>query len=103
MITLTDSAVSKLSTLITGSRKLRVLVKGTGCSGMAYTIEFADAIEDSDEVFEDQGVTVIIAPKSLLYLSGIELDFTREGLNEGFKFNNPNEKDRCGCGESFTV
>jgi iron-sulfur cluster assembly protein len=70
---------------------------------MAYTIEFADAIEDSDQVFEEKGVKVIINPKSLVYLDGTELDFAKEGLNEGFKFNNPNEKERCGCGESFTV
>ncbi|MDG1249146.1 MAG: iron-sulfur cluster assembly protein IscA [Gammaproteobacteria bacterium] len=105
-VSLTDSAAERVKTFIEKRGKgvgVRLGVKTTGCSGMAYTIEFADAIEDSDQVFEDQGVTVIIDPKSLLYLSGIELDFTREGLNEGFKFNNPNEKDRCGCGESFTV
>jgi len=70
---------------------------------MAYTIEFADHAEDEDQVFEDKGVKVIVNPKSMVYLSGTELDFTREGLNEGFKFTNPNEKDRCGCGESFSV
>jgi len=70
---------------------------------MAYTIEFADQVEDEDQIFEDKGVKVIINPKSMVYLSGTELDFTREGLNEGFKFTNPNEKDRCGCGESFSV
>lgn len=105
-VSLTDSAAERVKTFIEKRGKgvgVRLGVKTTGCSGMAYTIEFADAIEDSDQVFEDQGVTVIIDPKSLLYLAGIELDFTREGLNEGFKFNNPNEKDRCGCGESFTV
>ena len=105
-VSLTDSAAERVKTFIEKRGKgvgVRLGVKTTGCSGMAYTIEFADAIEDSDQVFEDQGVTVIIDPKSLLYLYGIELDFTREGLNEGFKFNNPNEKDRCGCGESFTV
>ena len=105
-VSLTDSAAERVKTFIEKRGKgvgVRLGVKTTGCSGMAYTIEFADVIEDSDQVFEDQGVTVIIDPKSLLYLSGIELHFTREGLNEGFKFNNPNEKDRCGCGESFTV
>jgi iron-sulfur cluster assembly protein len=70
---------------------------------MAYVLEFADVIGDGDLVFEDRGVKVIIDPKSLVYLDGTELDFTREGLNEGFKFNNPNVKDECGCGESFNV
>ena len=105
-VSLTDSAAERVKTFIEKRGKgvgVRLGVKTTGCSGMAYTIEFADIIEDSDQVFVDQGVTVIIDPKSLLYLSGIELDFTSEGLNEGFKFNNPNEKDRCGCCESFTV
>jgi iron-sulfur cluster assembly protein len=66
-------------------------------------MEFADEIQPEDKVFEDRGVKVIIDAKSLLYLDGTEVDYTKEGLNEGFKFNNPNEKDRCGCGESFTI
>jgi iron-sulfur cluster assembly protein len=70
---------------------------------MAYVLEFVDDVEDSDIVFEDHGVKVIVDRKSLVYLDGTELDFAREGLNEGFKFNNPNVKDECGCGESFTV
>jgi iron-sulfur cluster assembly protein len=70
---------------------------------MAYTLEFVDQLEDTDTVFEDHGIKVIIDPKSLVYLEGTELDYTREGLNEGFKFSNPNEKARCGCGESFSV
>jgi iron-sulfur cluster assembly protein len=70
---------------------------------MAYVLEFVDDAEDSDIVFEDHGVKVIVDRKSLVYLDGTELDFAREGLNEGFKFNNPNVKDECGCGESFTV
>ena len=82
---------------------LRLGVKTTGCSGMAYILEFVDAIEDDDKVFESNGVKIIIDPKSLLYLDGTELDYGKEGLNEGFKFNNPNVKDTCGCGESFTV
>jgi iron-sulfur cluster assembly protein len=70
---------------------------------MAYVLEFADELGSDDQVFEDQGVKVIVDPKSLLYLDGTELDYTKEGLNEGFKFNNPNVKDACGCGESFNV
>ena len=71
--------------------------------GLAYKLEFADAPNPEDQEFESHGVKVLIDPKSLAYLEGTELDYTREGLNEGFKFNNPNEKDRCGCGESFHV
>ena len=82
---------------------MRLGVKTSGCSGMAYVLEFADSIEDTDQVFESNGVKVIVDPKSLVYLDGTELDFAKEGLNEGFKFNNPNVKDACGCGESFNV
>ncbi|MFN7835501.1 MAG: iron-sulfur cluster assembly protein IscA [Burkholderiaceae bacterium] len=82
---------------------LRLGVKTTGCSGMAYKLEFVDAPNAEDSCFESQGIQIFVDPKSLPYLEGMELDFAREGLNEGFKFNNPNEKARCGCGESFTV
>lgn len=82
---------------------LRLGVKTTGCSGMAYVLEFADDLEQDDEVFEDKGVKVVVSPKSLAYLDGAELDYGREGLNEGFRFTNPNEKARCGCGESFSI
>lgn len=82
---------------------LRLGVKTTGCSGMAYVMEYADQVEADDVVFEDQGVKVLINPKSLVYLDGTELDYAKEGLNEGFQFNNPNVKDSCGCGESFNV
>ncbi len=105
-ISLTDNAVNRVRTFLEKRGKgvgVRLGVKTTGCSGMAYTIEFADEIEEGDKVFEQDGVKVLVNPKSLVYLDGTELDFAREGLNEGFKFNNPNEKDRCGCGESFTV
>tara|TARA_R110002049_G_scaffold124479_1_gene279973 strand:- start:57367 stop:57690 length:324 start_codon:yes stop_codon:yes gene_type:complete len=105
-ISLTESAANRVRTFLEKRGKgvgVRLGVKTTGCSGMAYTIEFADEIEDTDEVFEENGVKILINPKSLVYLDGTELDFAKEGLNEGFKFNNPNEKDRCGCGESFTV
>ena len=105
-ISLTQSAVDRVKTFLEKRGEgvgVRLGVKTTGCSGMAYTIEFADEVEDTDEVFEQDGVKVLINPKSLVYLDGTELDFAKEGLNEGFKFNNPNEKERCGCGESFTV
>jgi iron-sulfur cluster assembly protein len=82
---------------------LRLGVRTTGCSGMAYKLEYADNVSDEDNVFEAFGVKLLIDPKSLAYLDGTELDYTREGLNEGFKFNNPNVKDECGCGESFHV
>ncbi len=105
-ISLTDNAATHVKSYLEKRGKgvgVRLGVKTTGCSGMAYTIEFADQVENEDQVFEDKGVKVIVDPKSMVYLSGTELDFTREGLNEGFKFSNPNEKDRCGCGESFSV
>jgi len=105
-ISLTDSAANHVKGYLEKRGKgvgVRLGVKTTGCSGMAYTIEFADQVESEDQVFEDKGVKVIIDPKSMVYLNGTELDFTKEGLNEGFKFTNPNEKDRCGCGESFSV
>lgn len=82
---------------------IRLGVKTTGCSGMAYVLEFVDAPEDSDHVFESHGLSIVVSPKSLSYLDGTVLDFGKEGLNEGFKFTNPNVKDECGCGESFNV
>jgi iron-sulfur cluster assembly protein len=82
---------------------IRLGVRTSGCSGMAYVLEFADTTEPDDLVFEDRGVKVIVDTKSLLYLDGTELDFGREGMNEGFRFNNPNAKNACGCGESFGV
>ena len=105
-VTLTDRAAEHVRRYIEKRGKgvgLRLGVKTTGCSGIAYKLEFADEVQAEDQEFESHGVRVLIDPKSLAYLDGTELDFVREGLNEGFKFNNPNEKDRCGCGESFNV
>jgi len=82
---------------------LRLGVRTSGCSGVAYKLEFVDVMEPDDVAFESYGVKVLIDAKSLPYLDGTELDYTREGLSEGFKFNNPNVKDACGCGESFNV
>ena len=82
---------------------IRLGVRTSGCSGMAYKLEFADGANAEDVEFFSHGVKVFVDPKSLPYLSGTELDYAREGLNEGFKFNNPNVKDACGCGESFNV
>ena len=105
-VTFTDSAAKHIKGFLEKRGKgigLRLAVRTTGCSGLAYVLEFADELAANDEVFRDNDVTVIIDKKSLVYLDGTELDFTREGLNEGFKFNNPNVKDECGCGESFTI
>lgn len=82
---------------------LRLAVKTSGCNGFAYALEFVDAPNADDECFETHGVKVIVDPRSLGMLAGTELDFVREGLNEGFKFSNPNAKANCGCGESFTI
>ena len=105
-ITLTETAARHVAANIAKRGKgigLRLGVRTSGCSGLAYKLEFADEVKPEDVTFESHGVRVLIDPKSLAYLDGTELDFAREGLNEGFKFNNPNEKDRCGCGESFNV
>jgi len=105
-ITMTAAAADHVRKFLANRSKglgLRLGVRTSGCSGMAYVMEFADEVGSEDQVFEDQGVKVIVDPKSLLYLDGTEVDYAREGLNEGFKFNNPNVKDTCGCGESFNV
>ena len=78
-------------------------MRKTGCSGWAYVVDFAKEIEPEDQVFENQGIKIVVNPESLAFLDGTEVDFCKEGLNETFKFNNPNVKDECGCGESFNV
>lgn len=82
---------------------IRVGVTTTGCSGMAYVLEFVDKLDVGDQVFEDHGVKIIVDPKSLLYIDGTEMDFVKQGVNEGFEFKNPNAKAECGCGESFSI
>lgn len=105
-ITLTESAAKHVQNFIAKRGKgigLRVGVRTSGCSGMAYKLEFADELNGDDLQFISHGVTVLVDPQSLPYIEGMELDYQREGLNEGFKFNNPNVKNACGCGESFGV
>jgi iron-sulfur cluster assembly protein len=105
-ITMTEPAAKHVAAFLSNRGKgigLRLAVKTSGCSGMAYVLEFVDVLNDDDEVFIDKGVKVIVDKKSLLYLDGTELDFVKEGLNEGFEFNNPNIDGECGCGESFSV
>jgi iron-sulfur cluster assembly protein len=104
-VTLTENAARRVHAFLTKRDcvGLRLAVKTSGCSGMAYALEFADNADADDVRIESRGVTLLIDPKSLVYLDGTELDFVREGLNEGFKFNNPNVKNQCGCGESFAV
>ncbi|GGX06717.1 iron-sulfur cluster assembly protein IscA [Pigmentiphaga litoralis] len=105
-VLLTESAARHVSRYLQKRGKgigLRLGVRTTGCSGLAYKLEYVDESAPEDQVFESLGVKVFVDPKSMPYLAGVELDYTREGLNEGFKFNNPNEKASCGCGESFTV
>ena len=105
-ITLTESAARHVQRYLEKRGKgvgLRLGVKTSGCSGMAYKLEFVAAVDGSALPFESHGVKVFTDAKSLAYLDGTELDFVKEGLNEGFRFNNPNVKNECGCGESFHV
>ena len=105
-ITLTEAAARHVSRYLARRGQglgVRLGVKTSGRSGLAYKLEYVDEAAPEDLVFENHGVKVLIDPKSLAYIDGTELDFVREGLNEGFRFNNPNERDRCGCGESFRV
>ena len=105
-ITLTESAAGHVQKSLAKRGKgvgLRLGVRTSGCSGLAYKLEFADQVNPDDVQFESHGVRVVVDPKSLQYIDGTVLDYTREGLNEGFKFSNPKVKDECGCGESFNV
>ena len=105
-IQLSDTAAARVQHFLDNRGKgigLRLGVKTTGCSGLAYVIEFVDELREDDEVFETKGIKVVVDRKSLVFLDGTEVDFSKAGLNEGFEFKNPNAKDACGCGESFTV
>lgn len=106
MITVTNTAAKKIKQQITKRGKgegLRIGVRTTGCSGLAYVLEYVDNPNPEDQCIECEGCKLFVDPKSCVYLQGLEIDFVRNGLNEGFEFRNPNERDRCGCGESFRV
>lgn len=104
-IALTERAAAHVKKFLTaqGAVGLRLGVRPSGCSGQAYVVETAEHIGENDQVFESNGVRVVVDQRSLAYLDGTELDYVREGLNEGFRFNNPNVKETCGCGESFST
>lgn len=106
MISLTEKAADKIKQQLarrSHSLGIRVGVKTTGCSGLAYVLEYVDKPTSDDMSFVDYGIHIFVDPKSLVYLEGLEMDWVRNGLNEGFEFINPNERDKCGCGESFRV
>jgi iron-sulfur cluster assembly protein len=106
MLTLTAKSAEKIKTQLQRRGKglgIRIGVKTTGCSGLAYVLEYVDTIFEGDHIFDSQGVHVYVDAKSIAYITGLEIDWIRNGLNEGFEFRNPNERDRCGCGESFRV
>jgi iron-sulfur cluster assembly protein len=105
-ITLTDSAADRVRDYLEQRGSgigLRLGIKKTGCSGFAYVINYADEVQADDVIFEDGGVTVVVDPDALEYIDGTQVDFTKDGLNEAFKFINPNASSECGCGESFSV
>jgi|SRR5690554_894394 len=105
-VTLTEAAAGHVRRSLEKRGKgqgIRVGIKTTGCSGMAYVLEYVDELKDGEQVFESHGIKVIVDDNSLDFIDGTELDFVREGINEGFKFNNPNVRGECGCGESFSV
>ena len=106
MISITSAASKKMQEALNHRGKgigMRIGVRTSGCSGFAYMLEFADKTFEGDLEIADRGITLIINKKDLVYLQGMEIDYIKKGLNEGFEFTNPNEKARCGCGESFTV
>ncbi len=106
MITVTNTAGNRIRRNLTqrgAGMGIRLGVRTTGCSGLAYVLEYVDTLAPEDTAFEQDGFVVVVDPKSLSLMDGLEVDYVRQGLNEGFEFKNPNEKDRCGCGESFRI
>ena len=106
MITVTETAAKKIKQNLArrgAGMGIRMGVRTTGCSGLAYVLEYIDKVESTDTAFEQDGFVIVVDPKSLTIMTGIEIDYVRQGLNEGFEFRNPNERDRCGCGESFRI
>ena len=106
MITVTNKANKKIVDNLARRGRgmgIRLGVRTTGCSGLAYVLEYIDSVNPEDIAIEQDGFVIVVDPKSSIYLDGLEVDYVRQGLNEGFEFNNPQEKDRCGCGESFRV
>ena len=106
MISVTDAAARKISQTLARRGQglgIRVGVKTTGCSGLAYVLEYVDTPRDEDQCFDVKQCQIYVDPRSAVYLEGMTIDYVRQGLNEGFEFVNPNERDRCGCGESFRV
>jgi iron-sulfur cluster assembly protein len=106
MITITERAANKVKQVIQRrghGEGIRLGVRTTGCSGMAYVLEYVDCPTPEDQCVECQGCRLFVDPKSTVYLQGMTIDYVKNGLNEGFEFQNPNERDRCGCGESFRV
>ena len=105
-VSLTENAAEHVNAYLQSRGKgvgIRLAVKTTGCSGLMYVLEPVDEVQPEDVRFSSQGVEVFVDPKSLIYVDGTEMDYVKQGLNEGFEFKNPNVKDECGCGESFTV
>ena len=106
MISITDAAAKKIQQTLTRrghGQGIRLGVKTTGCSGLAYVLEYVDSPQQEDQCFDCAGCKIFVDPKSCVYLQGMTVDYVRQGLNEGFKFNNPNARDYCGCGESFRI
>ena len=106
-MTITDAAAERVKVLLAKRGKpsvgIRIGVRSKGCSGMSYTLEYADERTQFDEILEDKGVTVLIDPKATMFILGTEMDYVEDKMQSGFVFKNPNEKGRCGCGESFHV
>lgn len=107
VLTITDAAAERIKVLMEQrdipAKGIKIGIRSRGCSGLSYTLEYCDEVEKFDETVEDKGVTVFIDAKAVMFLVGTEMDYVEEKLESGFRFNNPNEAARCGCGESFTV